>query len=86
MPPPSQLAIATSSVRRLLKEESTYQKELITEEKKIKDLEQRVKNGEENEDGNAEFILKQHVSRPASYTPCAARVRQRIMELTTFWH
>jgi tubulin-specific chaperone A len=69
MPPPSQLAIATSSVRRLLKEESTYQKELVTEEKKIKDLEQRVKNGEENEDGNAEFILKQHVS-PASHTLC----------------
>jgi tubulin-specific chaperone A len=66
MPPPSQLSIATSSVRRLLKEESTYQKELITEEQKVKDLEQRIKNGEENEDGNADFILKQHVCFPPS--------------------
>lgn len=86
MPPPSQLSIATSSVRRLLKEESTYQKELVTEEKKIKDLEQRVKNGEENEDGNAEFILKQHVSRPLSHTSCTAWASHRIMELTTFWY
>lgn len=69
MPAPSQLSIATSAVRRLLKEESTYHKELVTEEQKLKDLEQRVENGEENEDGNAEFILNQHVSDPKCARP-----------------
>lgn len=62
MPPPSQLAIATSSVRRLLKEEASYKKELEDQEKKVKVLEEKIKNGDADEDGNGEFMLKQHVS------------------------
>lgn len=61
MPPPSPLAIASSSVRRLLKEESTYHKELASQEAKIKSFEEAIKNGEGNEDGNQEWHLKQEV-------------------------
>ena len=62
MPPPSQLTIATNSVRRLLKEEASYEKELIEQKEKVKVLEEKIKNGDADEDGNAEFMLKQHVS------------------------
>jgi tubulin-specific chaperone A len=63
MPAPSQLSIATSSVRRLLKEEASYHKELAAEEKKLQELEAQAASGTSNDDdGNAEFLLKQHVS------------------------
>lgn len=65
MPPPSQLAIATSSVRRLLKEEASYHKELAAEEAKIKELSDKIERGEVDEQGNDRFILKQHVCRVA---------------------
>ncbi|KAF2753748.1 putative tubulin-specific chaperone Rbl2 [Pseudovirgaria hyperparasitica] len=39
MPPPSKLAIATSSVNRLVKEELSYHKELEQQESSIKKLE-----------------------------------------------
>jgi tubulin-specific chaperone A len=56
MPPPSQLSIATSSVRRLVKEEASYHKELEKQQARLKNL-------EENPDGdeNAEFQLRQEV-------------------------
>lgn len=62
MPPPSHLAIATSSVLRLLKEESSYHKELAEEESKAKALEDRIKGGQADADGNDEYMLKQRVS------------------------
>ncbi|KAK0387628.1 hypothetical protein NLU13_3874 [Sarocladium strictum] len=83
MPAPSQLSIATSAVRRLLKEESTYHKELVTEEQKLKDLEQRVENGEENEDGNAEFILNQHRTAVEQTKAVFAPLRKRIEDAVT---
>jgi tubulin-specific chaperone A len=61
MPAPSQLAIATSSVLRLLKEEVSYRKELVDQEAKVKVLEEKVKSGQASEDGNDEFMLKQQV-------------------------
>lgn len=61
MPPPSPLAIATGSVRRLLKEEASYHKELAGQEAKIKALEESIKNGQADEDGNGEWKLKQEV-------------------------
>lgn len=64
MPPPSQLAIATSSVSRLLKEEASYHKELVDQEAQVQKLEQSIKNGGGDEDGNAEFMLKQNVCLP----------------------
>lgn len=52
---PSKLAIATSAVKRLVKEEASYHKELEQQEARIKKLE----GGSEDE--NAEYQLKQEV-------------------------
>jgi len=56
MAPPSQIAIATSSVTRLVKEEASYHKELVNQESRLKKL-------IENEDGdeNKEYQIKQEV-------------------------
>jgi tubulin-specific chaperone A len=61
MPPPSQLAIATSSVNRLLKEEASYHKEVEQEEAKIKALKEKIDSGV-NKDENASYMLRQQVS------------------------
>jgi tubulin-specific chaperone A len=63
MPPPSALAISTSSVRRLLKEEASYHKELADQEANIRQLEEKIRNGQASEDGNDEYVLKQQVSQ-----------------------
>jgi tubulin-specific chaperone A len=55
MPPPSKLAIATGSVKRLIKEEASYHKEITHQEARIKKLEAG------SEDENAEYQLKQEV-------------------------
>ncbi|EFY90867.1 tubulin folding cofactor A [Metarhizium acridum] len=60
MPPPSQLAIATGAVTRLLKEEASYRKELADQEAQVKKLEESIRNGGGDGDGNAEFMLKQN--------------------------
>lgn len=57
MPAPSPLAIATGSVTRLLKEESSYYKEQEQQQKRIKSLEQNP-----GDDENAEFQMRQEVS------------------------
>ncbi|KAF5026220.1 hypothetical protein F66182_1687 [Fusarium sp. NRRL 66182] len=59
MPPPSQLAIATGSVNRLLKEEASYHKELEQEEAQVKALKDKIDSGAGDDDGNAPFMLKQ---------------------------
>jgi len=56
MAPPSKLAIATSAVSRLVKEEASYHKEIEYQKARIKKLEAG------SEDENAEFQLKQEVS------------------------
>lgn len=61
MPPPTQLAIATSSVSRLIKEQASYHKELVDQEAQIVKQEESIKAGDADEDGNAEFMLKQSV-------------------------
>ncbi|MCJ1359646.1 MAG: hypothetical protein MMC33_009648 [Icmadophila ericetorum] len=55
---PSPLAIATSSVLRLVKEEQSYHKELEGQEARVRKLEQ----GSEDEEGNKEYVLRQEVS------------------------
>jgi tubulin-specific chaperone A len=55
MPPSSKLAIAASSVKRLIKEEASYHKEVTQQEARIKKLEAG------NDDENAEYQLKQEV-------------------------
>lgn len=58
MPAPSQLAIATSSLNRLVKEEASYHKESQHQQDRIAKLEA----GDNGDDENAEFTLKQEVS------------------------
>ena len=53
---PSQLAIATSSLNRLVKEEKSYREERKQQEATIAKLEQGGSNDE-----NAEYILRQEV-------------------------
>lgn len=55
MAPPTKLAIVTSSVRRLVKEEQSYHKELKQQAARIQKLEA------DKSDENAEYILKQEV-------------------------
>ncbi|KAH0536470.1 hypothetical protein FGG08_006651 [Glutinoglossum americanum] len=62
MGPPSPLAIATSSVLRLVKEESSYHKELLQQEARIQKLEQQDKSVEED---NVEYMLNQEVDDTA---------------------
>jgi len=59
MPAPSQLAIATSSLQRLAKEESSYHKELQMQQKSIERLEKDQTEETEEDRGNHEFQLKQ---------------------------
>lgn len=59
MPPPSALAIATSSLNRLVKEETSYHQELEHQQARIAKLEKG-----EDEDENAEYQLRQEVRSP----------------------
>jgi len=73
MPPPSPLSIATSSVSRLLKEESSYHKELSQQESRIEKL---VANPSSDE--NAEFQLKQERAAVEETKAVFGPLRQRI--------
>ncbi|ORY15969.1 tubulin binding cofactor A-domain-containing protein [Clohesyomyces aquaticus] len=53
MAPPSKLAVATSSLTRLVKEEASYHKEMAEQEARIKKIQ------ESTGDENAEYQLKQ---------------------------
>ncbi|KKY28549.1 putative tubulin-specific chaperone [Phaeomoniella chlamydospora] len=60
MPPPTPLSIKASSLQRLVKEKSSYQKELEQQQKRIEKLEGQQANGDEaGEEGNNEFMLGQ---------------------------
>lgn len=58
MPAPSQLAISTSALNRLVKEEASYHQELESQQARIAKLEQGT-----DADENAEYTLRQEVSR-----------------------
>lgn len=57
--PPTPLAIATASVNRLLKEESTYRTELASQEQRIGKMKAARGDGAEGE--NAKWELRQEV-------------------------
>ncbi len=57
MPAPSKLNIATSSLQRLVKEESSYHKELEQQHARLKKTEL------DQADENAEYMVKQQVRR-----------------------
>lgn len=58
MPAPSQIAINTSALNRLVKEQASYHKELEQQQASIAKLEQQQGGSDEN----AEFTLRQEVS------------------------
>ena len=62
MPAPTQLAIATQSVTRLLREDISYQKELIEQQGKVTTLQAEIAAGKPDEDGNRDHVLRQLVS------------------------
>ncbi|KAF5616573.1 beta-tubulin binding protein [Fusarium sp. NRRL 52700] len=77
MPPPSQLAIATGSVNRLLKEEASYHKEVEEEEAKVKALKEKIDSGA-NDDENASFMLKQQQTALEQTKAVFGPLRQKI--------
>jgi hypothetical protein len=79
MAPPSQLAIATGSVQRLVKEEVSYHKELVQQEARLKKLEES-----KDEDENAEFVLKQEVGTHNQYSSYDTRLDAT--QLEPAWH
>ncbi|KAM0260385.1 hypothetical protein ACHAQJ_002786 [Trichoderma viride] len=79
MPPPSPLAIATGAVNRLLKEETSYHKELEEQEAQVKAQEERIKSGQEDEDGNATYILKQQKLVVEQTKAVFSPLRERIL-------
>ncbi|PNP47486.1 tubulin binding cofactor A [Trichoderma gamsii] len=85
MPPPSPLVIATGAVNRLLKEEASYHKELEEQEAQLKAQEEKVKSGQEDEDGNATYILKQQQmvveQTKAVFKPLRDRIRAAVEKL-----
>ncbi|KAM5381044.1 hypothetical protein ACJZ2D_003159 [Fusarium nematophilum] len=85
MPPPSHLAIATSSVNRLLKEEASYHKELEQQEAEVKALQEKIDKGEGDDDGNGNFILKQQQTAleqtKAVFEPLRKRIASAVEKL-----
>jgi len=62
MAPPTPLAIATSSLQRLVKEELSYEKELQGQEARLEKI-----LATKDEDENAEYKLNQEVCIPLLY-------------------
>jgi tubulin-specific chaperone A len=74
MPPPTPLTIASSSLRRLIRDEASYHSELAIQERSIARRVNEVAaagaggGGDDDDDnraverGNAEFLLRQEVS------------------------
>ncbi|KAI4730317.1 hypothetical protein E4T49_01788 [Aureobasidium sp. EXF-10728] len=75
MAPPSQLAIATSAVNRLVKEEASYHKELEQQQARIEKLKQASSDEE-----NAEWNLKQENRAMEETKAMFPQLRNRIQE------
>ncbi|CAD0095357.1 unnamed protein product [Aureobasidium mustum] len=75
MAPPSQLAIATSAVNRLVKEEASYHKELEQQQARIEKLKQASSDEE-----NAEWNLKQENRALEETKAIFPQLRNRIQE------
>ncbi|ERS99804.1 tubulin-specific chaperone Rbl2 [Sporothrix schenckii 1099-18] len=82
MPAPSDLAIATKAVERLVKEEAFYRAELAKQQERVRQLAAEIAaaNDPSTLDGNAEFVLKQE-SRAVDETKAVfAPLKQRTAE------
>ncbi|KAI9720680.1 MAG: hypothetical protein M1812_002860 [Candelaria pacifica] len=78
MAPPSQLSVATSSVQRLVKEEASYRTELQQQETRIQKL--QTSNGSNDDDGNAEYQLRQERQAVEETKAVLPPLRERIKE------
>jgi hypothetical protein len=82
MPPPTPLSIATSSLKRLIKEEASYHKEQTQQEAAIAKLESQSEDKEnEGEEGNREFTLGQQVR----FSPSPSRKNHARMKFQLIW-
>ncbi|KAM0332574.1 hypothetical protein ACHAQA_002858 [Verticillium albo-atrum] len=82
MPAPSQLSIATQAVTRLLREEISYEKELIQQQGKVVTLQAEVDSGLPDEDGNRAHMLKQLKQAVVETENVFPRVKERINDAT----
>ncbi|KAK4613453.1 Tubulin-specific chaperone A [Fulvia fulva] len=76
MPAPSQLAIATSSLNRLVKEEASYHKESQHQQERIAKLEASNKEDDEN----AEYTLGQERKALEETKAVMPQLKQKIEE------
>jgi tubulin-specific chaperone A len=76
MAPPSALHIATQSVKRLVKEEVSYHKELAGQQARVNKLKTDIQAGSPDLDENAEYVLKQEVSA----IPSSPRTTPELLE------
>ncbi|KAM0280359.1 hypothetical protein ACHAQH_004072 [Verticillium albo-atrum] len=83
MPAPSQLAIATQAVTRLLREEISYEQELIQQQGKVTTLEAEVQSGLPDEDGNRAHMLKQLKQAVVETENVFPRIKERINDATS---
>ncbi|CAK7225559.1 tubulin folding cofactor A [Sporothrix curviconia] len=82
MPPPSDIAIATKAVERLVKEETFYRAELAKQQDRVRQLAAEIAAVEDPStlDSNAEYVLKQE-SRAVDETKAVfAPLRQHTAE------
>ncbi|EKD20649.1 uncharacterized protein L3040_006373 [Drepanopeziza brunnea f. sp. 'multigermtubi'] len=75
MAPPSQLAIATSALQRLVKEEVSYEKELKGQETRLEKI-----LATKDEDENAEYKLKQERAAIEETKAVFPPLRERISD------
>ena len=61
MAPPTPLAITTSSVRRLVKEEASYHTELAQQEGRLQRTEAQASSNTSGGDENLEYQIRQEV-------------------------
>ncbi|TVY83638.1 Tubulin-specific chaperone A [Lachnellula suecica] len=75
MAPPSQISISTSAVTRLVKEEASYHKELVSQESRLEKL---LKS--EDGDENKEYQVKQEKTAIEETRAVFPPLRQRIAD------
>ncbi|KAH8788808.1 tubulin binding cofactor A [Diaporthe sp. PMI_573] len=80
MAPPTPLAVATSSVQRLVKEEAYYHKDLASQQARIAKLEKDIGEKSADLDENAEYVLKQEKQAAEETKNVFGPLRSRIAD------
>ncbi|PGH06686.1 hypothetical protein AJ79_06470 [Helicocarpus griseus UAMH5409] len=78
MAPQTPLAIATSALQRLVKEEASYHRELEQQQERIKRLE--AEQPTDDDDGNKEYILRQERQALEETRKVLPNMKQKISE------